>query len=709
MDKNNTSRTAARTGRPNRLIHEKSPYLLQHAYNPVDWYPWGQEAFNAAREADKPLFVSIGYSTCHWCHVMERESFDDDGIAAMLNDTFICIKVDREERPDIDQLYMSAVQAMTGSGGWPLTICMDCGKTPFFAATYLPPVTRHGIPGMKDLIPRIAMLWKTDRADMLRYGTAVLDTLSHDRQLEEANDPGSSLLDEAFGSLSRQYDPQYGGFGRAPKFPTPHMLIFLLRYGYRTGNADAFRMVQKTLDHMAAGGIHDQLGSGFHRYSTDSRWIVPHFEKMLYDQALIIMAYTEAYLATGSEHYRLVAMSTLEYVIREMTDPSGGFYSAEDADSEGEEGKYYLWTRNELEQLLDSGEQHAIFSLYRIQSEGNFIDPATGGKSGRNILYRTPASGSGTPHPRDDTDQALITQAREKMLRARNARVHPGIDDKILTDWNGLMIAALAVAARAFDAHPYLEAAERAAQFLLRHMRTPDGGLLHFSREGKASVPGLGQDYAFLIFGLVTLYQAGFKSEFLREAMDLERYFTAHFWDKDTGGYFNIPDTEKDLPVRMKDFYDGALPSYNSVACYLHIILGRITGDPQYEQKSASIARLLTRSARELPLGHTFFLTALDHAIGPSAELVLVGRVDEPGLIAMRTAVDQQYLPRLVVIFRPDNEELPDITLLAPYSAAMHRVDGQPAAYFCSGGTCHPPVTRVEDLEQWFNPGGRHD
>ncbi|MDD1712223.1 MAG: thioredoxin domain-containing protein [Methanoregulaceae archaeon] len=709
MDDTGTSPQGTEKNRPNRLIHEKSPYLLQHAYNPVAWYPWGEEAFDNARTEDKPLFVSIGYSTCHWCHVMKRESFEDPDVASALNDTFICIKVDREERPDIDQLYISAAQIMTGSGGWPLTICMTPDKIPFYAATYIPPESRYGITGMRDLIPRIRKLWKTQRADLITSGHHVLDLLTRDQVQKEGRMPDLFTLDRAFESLAAMYDSEHGGFGKAPKFPMPHTLIFLLRYGYRTGDARAFQMVRMTLDSMAVGGIHDQIGSGFHRYSTDTRWILPHFEKMLYDQALLAMAYTEGYLALGKGLYREVAMQTLDYVLREMTDPEGGFYSAEDAESEGIEGNYYLWTKEELKTILDPDEQNVVFPMYRIRSSGNFIDPATGERTGRNILYRVISPDTGVENPENAEEVAgeVLNRARAKMIRARDIRVRPGKDDKIITDWNGLMIAALAGAARAFDNPAYLRAAERAAHFILRRMRNDDGSLLHRYRKGETAIPGGGQDYACLIFGLIALYEAGFDTRFLRSAIELERFFTKHCWDQEKGGYFSYPDTNRDLPVRMKEFYDGALPSCNSVAFYLHILLARITGDPVYERRGAGIARAFAAAVQERPSPFAFFLAGLDHALGPSVEVVLAGRRDDPGLVAMQRFINTRYAPRLVLLLRPDDKESPDITRLAPFTAPFHTVGGLPSAYLCTGAGCHQPVTSVAELGKLLDAAPR--
>jgi uncharacterized protein YyaL (SSP411 family) len=694
MDDGNKASTIPGSQQFNRLIREKSPYLLQHAGNPVDWYPWGDEAFAAAKSRDKPIFLSIGYFTCHWCHVMERESFEDPDIAALLNETFVCIKVDREERPDIDQLYMTAAQLMTGSGGWPLTILMTPEKQPFFAGTYIPPESRYGRIGLRDLIARIRELWEKKRGVLLVESSGIIDAISRGSRNTPGKEPDLSTLENAFEALLLRFDPEYGGFGHAPKFPTPHTLLFLLRYWSRNENTHARTMVTVTLDRMATGGIYDHLGGGFHRYATDPRWIVPHFEKMLYDQALHVLAYTDAYLAFGIPRYRQVAEDTIRFVLREMSSPEGGFYAAEDADSEGEEGKFYLWTREELETLLDPEEKEVFFSLFHISKTGNFIDPVTGERGGQNILHQviTPEEWAERVH-RDPGEVAeILENARNRLFSTREARIHPGKDDKVLADWNGLMVAALARAARAYDHPPYAEAAGIAAQFLLGRMQTPDGGLLHRFRDGEAAIPGRGVDYAFLIYGLIALYEATFTLSFLKSAISLDQYFVDHFWDEYGKGFFSAPAEETDLPVRQKEYYDGALPACNSVAFSNEILLGRITGDPVYERRAAGISRNYAAFVRDNPASHTFFLTGLDHALGPSFEIVLVGEPQEPGIASMERLIGTTFLPRAVVLNRPDRNPAPEIAKIAPYTEPLTRLGDLPTAYACIGRSCRRPT-----------------
>ncbi|MDH5715699.1 MAG: thioredoxin domain-containing protein, partial [Candidatus Aminicenantes bacterium] len=483
--------------KPNRLIAEKSPYLLQHAFNPVDWYPWGSEAFDKARKENKPIFLSIGYSTCHWCHVMEKESFEDPEIASMMNEAFICIKVDREERPDIDRIYMTVCQMMTGSGGWPLTIIMTPDKKPFFAATYIPRPSRLGRLGMMELIPRIQELWKSKKGEVMSSAEQITQHLTQ-ISIHAAGEPlGEAALEMAYRRLSRVFDERYGGFGRAPKFPTPHNLTFLLRYWKRTGEQKALRMVEKTLQSMRLGGIYDHVGFGFHRYSTDSRWLLPHFEKMLYDQALLVMAYTEAYQATRKEEYRHTVREILDYVMRDMTAPEGGFYSAEDAESEGEEGKFYLWTEEEIRQLLPGEESDLIVRIFNIEKDGNFAEEATGRRTGSNILYLRKSLHETASDMKISPEELErdFQKARQKLFAARHKRVHPHKDDKILTDWNGLMIAALARASSAFDEPQYAEATRRAADFILARMRDSKGKLYHRYRDGETAIPAYLDDY----------------------------------------------------------------------------------------------------------------------------------------------------------------------------------------------------------------------
>ena len=605
---------------PNRLISEKSPYLRQHAHNPVDWYPWGQEAFNKAERENKPIFLSIGYSTCHWCHVMERESFEDEQVAGLLNDAFVSIKVDREERPDIDHVYMTVCQLMAGSGGWPLTIIMAPDKKPFFAGTYFPRENAFGRIGMVELIPRLKQMWETDRPKLIQFSGEITERLRQENTSALPEQPVGSVLDDAFQQLRLQFDRDNGGFSQAPKFPTPHILLFLMRYGKRTGNHEAMQMVAKTLDAMRDGGIHDHVGFGFHRYSTDAHWLVPHFEKMLYDQAMLCIAYTEAFQATGNAAYRKTAEDILTYILRDMASPEGGFYSAEDADSEGEEGRFYLWTHEEITRVLDPDDADLLCSLFNIQRGGNFAEQAEAGQAGSNILHRvgrTHTKAEEKEDPDEDKDIRLRTEkALARLFAVRELRVHPGKDDKILTDWNGLMITAFAKAAQAFQRPDYAGAAARSADFILTRLRTPDGRLLHRYRDGDAAFPAYADDYAFLVSGLIDLHLATSEVRYLEEALHLNSIFIRHFWDNEQGGFFFTADDGEQLLVRRKEVYDGATPSGNSVALLNLLRLANITGDQNIAEMAAKTARSFFALVKQAPTAYTYFLTALDLSFG---------------------------------------------------------------------------------------------
>ncbi|MFW9990308.1 MAG: thioredoxin domain-containing protein, partial [Candidatus Odinarchaeota archaeon] len=513
----------------NHLSNEKSPYLTQHAKNPVDWYPWGKEAFDKAQQEDKPIFLSIGYSTCHWCHVMAHESFEDEEVAELMNDTFISIKVDREERPDIDKIYMMICQLMTGSGGWPLTIIMTPNKKPFFAGTYLPKQTRFGRIGLIDLIKRIKDLWNNQRLELLDSAQKITFNLQNIDQESPGDKITKSTLNKTFQRLSIKYDSINGGFGDRPKFPTPHNVIFLLRYWKRTGNKKALQMVESTLLEMKKGGIYDHIGFGFHRYSTDSKWLVPHFEKMLYDQALITIAYIEAYQATKKSIYKKTAQEILEYVLRDMISSESGFFSAEDADSEGEEGKFYIWSRNELERILGKEELDLAIKVFNIEQSGNYLEESIGKKTGKNIIHLKSI-------PKGEIENE-IDEIRKKLFGIRQKRIHPHKDEKILTDWNGLMIIALAKAAVAFQEIKYLKIAKDNVGFLLSHLREANGRLLHRYKDGSSEIQGYLDDYAFLIWGLIELYEATFDIFYLKTALDLHKIQLDDFWDENIGGF----------------------------------------------------------------------------------------------------------------------------------------------------------------------------
>jgi uncharacterized protein YyaL (SSP411 family) len=684
----------------NRLAFEKSPYLLQHADNPVDWYPWGEEAFRTAKRENKPIFLSIGYSTCHWCHVMEHESFEDPDVAALMNDTFISVKVDREERPDIDMVYMTVSQMLTGGGGWPLNIIMTPDKEPFFAATYIPRESRFGRAGMLDLVPRIRELWSTKQSELIDSASEITVALQKAAQDAPGKELGEPVLHLAYGQLSERFDTLHGGFGGAPKFPTPHNLLFLLRYWKRTGNEKALEMVEKTLQSMRQGGMYDHLGFGFHRYSTDPDWLVPHFEKMLYDQALLAVAYIEAYQATGREVYAQTAREVFHYVLRDMQDPEGGFYSAEDADSEGVEGKFYLWTYQELEKVLSDTEMALAARVYNIASDGNFSSEIEEGKTGDNILHHTKS----TEALASDLDisvaelQGRMEGIRENLFEYREQRVHPYKDDKILTDWNGLMIAALAKGARVLDEPKYLDAAERAATFILDNLRTPDGRLLHRYRDGQAAIPANADDYSFLIYSLIELYETTFDVSYLKTALELNEDLIKHFWDDDSGGFYFTADDAEDLIVRQKEIYDGAIPSGNSVSMLNLLRLGHITGSYELEKKAARIGQAFSETVKQVPSGYTQLMLAVSFAVGPTREVVIVGEPGADDMKEMLAVIHGHFAPNKVVVLRPDGQLSPEIDEVAPFVKDYTSIDGKATAYVCVDYVCELPTVDINKV-----------
>ncbi len=684
----------------NRLIHEKSPYLLQHAANPVDWYPWGDEAFVTARSLEKPIFLSIGYSTCHWCHVMERESFEDEQVASLLNEHFVCIKVDREERPDVDHVYMTATQALTGQGGWPTSIFMTPDRKPFFAGTYFPKHGMGGRPGMMDLVRHIGRLWK-EQAERLEA-----DAEQATRQLEAyATMPAGEGVDletlkSAYDALSRMFDPEHGGFGTAPKFPTPHVLTFLLRYWARTGEAHALAMVEKTLSEMRLGGLFDHVGFGFHRYSTDRVWLLPHFEKMLYDQALLAVAYVEAYQATGKEQYARVAREVLAYVLRDMTSPQGGFYSAEDADSEGEEGLFYLWSAKELKAVLGSRDADLFVKLFNIERGGNFRDQTTGERTGKSIPHlKAPLDELAEKHGFDAHElKALIASMRDKLFEAREGRVHPLKDDKILTDWNGLMIASLSKAGRVLGEERYTTAASRAAEFVLAELRDGDGRLLKRYRNGDAGLPAHLDDYAFMTWGLLELYESTFEVKHLRAAVELTDTMLDLFWDDDGAGLYMTADDGEKLLLRSKEAYDGAIPSGNSVAALNLLRLHRMVAEETYGSRAEALLKEFSSLLDRGPSGFCQLLNAADFSIGPSVELVIAGKEGGEDVSRMLAAVRQAFAPNMVVLFRPDGEADPEIAGLAEYAREQRAIEGKATAYVCRNFACKAPMTDPSEV-----------
>ena len=685
--------------KPNRLAKEKSPYLLQHAQNPVDWYPWSEEAFRKAEKEDKPIFLSIGYSTCHWCHVMEKESFGDEEVAKILNEIFVSIKVDREERPDIDKVYMKTCMLMTGNGGWPLTIIMTPKKQPFFAGTYLPKKGRAGMIGLVDLLRNVGELWERDRSKLVSTAERVAEYLiGYVRAKHREEELTELVFDEAFIRLLDDFDQTNAGFGTSPKFPSPHNLLFLLRYWKRRGRRQALEMVEKTLQKMRLGGVFDQVGFGFHRYSTDSIWLVPHFEKMLYDQALMAIAYIEAYQATGKKEYQKTAEQIFGYVLRDMTDPNGGFFSAEDADSEGQEGKFYVWTRTEIEQILGENAD-LIVRVFNISKEGNYYDIHRGA-TGHNIIHlkKSLRELSLELDIRYEELVAILRDVRLKLFKIREKRIHPLKDDKILTDWNGLMIAALAKGAQAFESMRYVKAAERAVGFILKKLRRTDGRLIHRHRDGEAAIDGNLDDYAFLVLGLIELYEATFETKYLEEALRLQHEMIKHFWDKENGGFFFTSDYSEKLLVRYKDFRDGAIPSGNSIAFLNLIRLARMTGKAHYEEKAAALAKAFSSHEEGTPSQNTMFLTALDFFIGPAYEIVIVGDPNSKETEKVLHAIRTRFVPNKVMLLKKENDTR--LENLAGFTKDMKTIAGKTTAYICQNFVCSKPMTDINEVSK---------
>ena len=676
--------------KPNRLIHEKSPYLLQHAYNSVDWYPWSDEAFEKARAEDKPVFVSIGYSTCHWCHVMEQECFDDEQVARLMNEAFVSIKVDREERPDLDGEYMAVCQALGRSCGWPLNVIMTPTKNPFYVSSYIPKYNRFGLVGMVGLIPQIVSLWKTRRAELAAVGADVKMRIADSERRMAETPVGKEVMDDAYERLKLLFDAEYGGFGGAPKFPTPHNLLFLLRYWKRTGDKDALHMVEKTLTSMRLGGIFDQIGFGFHRYSTDAEWLVPHFEKMLYDQALLAIAYVEGFQATSKKEFATTARAVMEYVLRDLSSHEGGFFTAEDADSEGEEGKFYFWTEQEIRNVLPESEADLAVALFGVEAGGNYVDSGERRRNGKNILHIVKQSEElaekyGVSVGELDSRIEVIQRA---LLEARQRRVRPGKDDKILTDWNGLMIAAFARAGQVLGEPSYLAAAVGAADFLLAKMFDADGTLFHRFVKGERAVEGFLDDYAFLTWGLLEIYEAIFDEKYLKAAFRLTDEMTVRFWDKENCGFFFSQTSSTDALTKRKEVYDGAMPSGNSVAFLNLLRLTRLDDIIGYEERAAQMMRVFAADIRGSPSAHTFFLLGVDFVLGPVYRVVMVGESNWRSTSNMLESLRTHYLPNLCLLLR------------APDKAGFgyEVLDGRATAYVCRDKVCLPPTTEVSTM-----------
>ncbi len=690
----------------NRLINEKSPYLLQHAYNPVDWYPWSKEAFEKANKEGKPIFLSIGYSTCHWCHVMEKESFEDSTVAELLNKYYVSIKVDREERPDIDNIYMTVAQVLTGSGGWPLTIIMTPDKKPFFAGTYFPKENRFGKPGLIDILTQIAAVWEKDNDKILSSANKIIDAV---KQTTNTFDTGKEisldLINKSVQNFTDNFDEEFGGFGNSPKFPSPHNLLFLLRQYKSNQKSSILNMVTKTLDKMEEGGIYDQIGYGFHRYSTDKKWLVPHFEKMIYDQAMLAMAYTEAYQLTQNNRYKETADGIFKYVLRDMTSTQGGFYTAEDADSDGEEGKFYFWSYSELQKLLSPEDFNIFIKTFKVEKSGNFVDQVKGEKDGNNILHREKPYDTLAKEFNISTVTLLkkLDTIREELFLIREKRIHPFKDDKILTDWNGLMIAALAQAGVVFENKNYIKSAEKSIKFIFNNLLKKDGTLYHRFRNGEVKIDAHLDDYSFIIWGLLNLYESTFKTDYLKHAIGFNEILIKHFWDDKNGGFFFTSDKSTDLFTRQKEIYDGAIPSGNSVAMMNLVRLSRITGDTKLADMASKLSKAFSKSSERYPMGYSQFLSAVDFAIRPSFEIVIVGKEDNPLTKEMLKEINSIYIPNKVVLLKSKGMETKGITSIAPFTKEQEMINEQTTVYVCRNFVCNLPTSDPKKVVKQLN------
>ena len=670
----------------NRLILEMSPYLLQHAYNPVNWYPWSDEAFNMAKRQDKPIFLSIGYSTCHWCHVMEKESFEDEEVAEILNKYFISIKVDREERPDIDQIYMTFSHVSTGQGGWPLNVFLTADRKPFYVTTYLSKQSRSGHPGIIDVLMGIEGQWRKNKEDIIESANRMtgmlndLDTRKGERELK------NTIFYDAYEFFDESFDDRFGGFGKAPKFPSPQNLFYLLRCYQAFKQPDALVMVEKTLQQMYKGGIFDHIGFGFSRYSTDEQWLVPHFEKMLYDNALLIMVYAETYQATGNELYKKIAEKTITYVNRNLRSPEGAFYSAEDADSEGEEGKYYIWSMDKVEKILGKKRAEVFFKFYPMTAKGNFE-----GKNIPNMIDSDLDIIEANP----ELEKALDDMTAD-LFAQREKRIHPHKDDKILTSWNGLMIAALAMAGRIFNHKIYIKQAEEAMAFIENNMTQRSGRLYARYRLGEAKIFGYLDDYANVIWGYLELYQATFKTEYLEKAVlravDMINIFGDEFG---MAGFFLYGCDAEKLIARPKEVYDNAQPSGNSVAAYCLLKIGKITGEQKYIDIASSMFAYFAGNLNQAPMAGTMMLCAKLFHERPTTEVLFAGRENDPIIREMNRHLNQQFLPFSVVLFNKSETDLKRINAFAVNQQMIH---GQPTAYICKNYRCERPVNDLDDF-----------
>ncbi|MFL2998715.1 MAG: thioredoxin domain-containing protein [Candidatus Neomarinimicrobiota bacterium] len=687
----------------NRLKNSQSPYLLQHSSNPVDWYPWSDAAFKKAKKENKPIFLSIGYSTCHWCHVMEHESFEDSTVASLMNSNFINVKVDREEMPEVDHLYMSVCQAMTGRGGWPLTIIMTPEKKPFFAGTYFPKEGRGKTPGMLQLIPSLANAWKNKQSEIKNSIDKIENYLIEINTSKPGKNWNENIIKTAFSDFSSRFDSDFGGFGRAPKFPSPHNLILLLRYSKIYNDQNALKMVEITLDNMRLGGIFDHIGLGFHRYSTDRRWFLPHFEKMLYDQAMIAMAYLEAYQITKKQKYANVAEEIFTYVLRDMTDPKGGFYSAEDADSEGEEGTFYVWDKAELIEVLGQENGEKFSKIFGFIKGGNFHDEASGQTTGKNIPYFPIELDSilNKLEMSSENFNNFIKESRKKLFLKREKRIHPLKDDKILTDWNGLMIAALSQGGRILNNPEYTEAAQKSVNFMQKYLRDDNGKLFKRYRLGKSGLSPHIDDYSFMVWGLLDLYENTFEVEHLETAIELTKIMIEDFSDLTGGFYIGSKHAEK-LMVRSKDSYDGALPSGNSVAAMNLFRLSKITGDIYWEKLAEKTLRAFTGQAEKSPSGFSHMLTAFIFNLKFPKELVIVAEKNDSEIRNFINSVQNVYSPNKVIILKTRSTSN-KLNKLAPWLKNHEMINNKPTFYLCENFSCKQPTTNIDTILNYLN------
>ncbi|WP_345239166.1 thioredoxin domain-containing protein [Pontibacillus salipaludis] len=673
---------------PNRLIHEKSPYLLQHAYNPVDWYPWGEEAFQKSKEEGKPIFLSIGYSTCHWCHVMERESFEDEKIATLLNERFVSIKVDREERPDLDSIYMTVCHMMNGMGGWPLNVFLTPDQIPFYSGTYFPKESRYGMPGFRDVILQLYHNFKEQPDKVKNIEKNVQNALNQAFKMTNSTDITKDVLYQTYDSFQKSFDETYGGFGAAPKFPRPHTLMYLLRYYRYSGEEEALNMVKKTLDGLATGGVYDHIGYGFARYSVDEKFLVPHFEKMLYDQALLAIAYTEAYQVTKEERFKEMAEEVISYVLRELKHLEGGFYSAEDADSEGVEGKFYVWTPDEVIEVLGQPLGDFFCDVYDIKEQGNFE-----GKSIPNLLQSDFKSYALRNGLEEHGLRESLKVGREKLFKAREERVRPFKDDKIITSWNGMMITALAKASRVFGNKDYFEEAKQSLLFIEQNLFKDDRLMVRY-RDGEVKHLGLIDDYAYLLWAYIEMYEASLDLTYLQKADVLSEQMMALFLDEDQGGFYLYGTDHEQLITRPKEAADGAVPSGNSVASLQLLRLARLTGDVSKEEVANHTIASFTDDLVKYSDGHAYFLQTYLLMQSSAKEVVVLKSEGDDGMDELLRSLQEDFHPELTYLVGDSVERLAS---LAPFTADYKKIHNCSTAYICENFSCMPPTTEVAE------------